>query len=103
MVHSLLVNCLLYLVYVHVRVIYMLICTDCIRDALCNEVVQALQKVDLSSDSEGLKHHLFNITNILMSDNDFVHVNADVWSRDLPKLAEMIGPLAQAFANYRKV
>lgn len=65
----------------------MLITTELTRDVLCHEVIEASK---WASDGSQLAQHLINMRDILMSPNDFVHVDADVWSQDLTDLASQI-------------
>lgn len=67
----------------------MLITTELVRDVICNECIQASNaaKANVMSD---VMSHLQNMADILMSPDDFVHVDIPAWTTDLHNIASAL-------------
>lgn len=67
----------------------MLITTELVRDVLCIEIM-SVKKSDDIHDVE-TQQHIQNIIDILMSNNDWHHVDIDMWNQDMDDMAVRLG------------
>lgn len=67
----------------------MLITTELTRDVLCNEVIQ-ISNAAKANVMPDIMQHLKIMADILMSPNDFVHVDIPAWSVDLTDIASAV-------------
>lgn len=67
----------------------MLITTELVRDVLCIEIM-SVKKSDNIHDVE-TQQHIQNIIDILMSNNDWHHVDIDMWNQDMDDMAVRLG------------
>ncbi len=67
----------------------MLVMADLVRDVLANEVVCASNAAKAGVMPAVMKH-LTNMSDILLSDRDFVYIDAPVWTQDMTVLAQEI-------------
>ncbi len=70
----------------------MLLCTELVRDVLCNELLQVNAALRHVPDCEPRKQALFHVQNMsdILVGCDFTHVDVDAWTTDMSDIANAV-------------
>lgn len=67
----------------------MLIVSDFVRDVMCNEIIETSNAIKAGVMSDAMSH-IKNMSDIIMSGKDFIHVDIDAWHSDIEDIAREI-------------